>query len=75
MHPANTLFDYMTLRAEHEGVEHQLSKLWYQQNFDAGIRRFFNVTVDDSGVLLADTEQPEFFQQWNNHLQQAASRN
>lgn len=52
---------YMKARADFEQVEWCLTEEWLQDHFDAGIRVFFGVTVDDDGELLSDTEQPTFF--------------
>lgn len=55
------LSKYMTARAAHEGVEWALSDEFLQEQFDAGFRNFFGVELDDTGALLADRQQPEFF--------------
>ena len=56
------LSDYMQARAAFEGVKWVLTESYLQQQFDAGIRVFFGVRITSAGELLADDQQPIFFE-------------
>jgi hypothetical protein len=55
------LFAYMTARAKYERTEHTLTIEWYESHFCDGIRRFFNVSLDDNGNILGDSENKTFW--------------
>ena len=62
------LFAYMSARAKHEGTEHTLTPEWYEMNFWAGVKSFFNVHLDDDGNLLQDTENTAFWNQYQGRM-------
>jgi hypothetical protein len=55
---------YMRARAAMEGVAWELTNAWLQDQFDAGFRLFFGVTVTHEGTLVKDVQQPLFFADW-----------
>lgn len=59
------VYNYIKSRAKYEGVKFQLTRRFFQDNFDLGIRSFFMVEIDDNGKLLEDNQFPEFFKQYN----------
>lgn len=71
----DALHSYMVFRAKEEGTGHELSREWYLLQFNAGCRLFFGITLNDSGVLLSDEQQPAIFNKWQQKLQQEAGRN
>jgi hypothetical protein len=61
---AAQIFDYMEFRARQEGQVHELPVAYYQQLLDNGFRSFFGIEVGPGGLLKADTQQPELFEEW-----------
>jgi len=61
---AKTLWHYLKVRADFEGVKLGLSPAYLQAWFNRGTRWFFGVLLDDSGKLLSDEQQPTFFQHY-----------
>lgn len=53
------LTDYMRYRADAEGVAWCMPDDFLQMNFDAGIRLFFGVQIDDSGQIIDDDQNPK----------------
>lgn len=68
MNRMKKLVHYMKSRAAFEGVEWSLTGSFLQQSFDQGIRTFFGVDVDEKGDLLADSQQPDFFETYHRKM-------
>lgn len=57
----------MEARAKFEGVEWAMSELLLQAAFDEGVRSFFGVELSETGELLVDHQQPQFFKSYHNN--------
>ncbi|WP_297809745.1 hypothetical protein [uncultured Methylophaga sp.] len=55
------LYAYMTHRAQDEGVTNRLPIDFFRESLEHGIREVFGVVVDENGQLIADKENPKFF--------------
>ena len=66
IHPSRKLVAYMKFRARSEKNRWSLSNRFIADLFDAGFRRFFNVTVTDDGTILSDEENPAAFESYKN---------
>ena len=62
------ILEYLKLRAELEGVEHDLTQGFFEGYLRGGYRRFFGVIVDSKGIVLEDqeNESPELMKHWKN---------
>lgn len=49
-------------------VEWALTDGFLQNYFDRGVRHFFGVTIDKSGKLLSDDQQPDFFKKYQQRV-------
>lgn len=49
---------YMRYRAHTEGVAFELSDEFLQLNYDAGIRVFFGVLLNEAGDIIEDAQNP-----------------
>ncbi|MDA9608508.1 hypothetical protein N9S24_00445 [SAR86 cluster bacterium] len=58
--------DYLKYRANHEGVPLALEEGFILESFHVGVRFFFGVTIDDSGLPMHDAQQPYdgFLDEW-----------
>ena len=56
---AGRLHDYLTERAEREGVAMKLDERWFEGMLRLGAERMFGITWDDEGELAADEQEPE----------------
>ncbi len=61
---SRSLHRYMTARAAHEGVQYRLDPEFFLIGLEFGVRNFFKVSVNSTGELYQDDEQPEFFRTW-----------
>jgi hypothetical protein len=64
MHSARkvkSLYNYLMARAAYEKVDWGLPMVFFSHGFDLGMRCYFGVLVDDDGTMLADYQQPSFF--------------
>jgi hypothetical protein len=59
------LSEYMEARAKFEGVEWAMPELLLQTAFNEGVRSFFGVELSETGKLLADHQQPQFFRRYH----------
>ena len=60
------ILEYLKLRAELEGVEHDLTEDFFESHLRGGFRRFFGVIVDSEGVVIEDQENQssELMKHW-----------
>lgn len=66
---------YMKLRAEHEKQQWKLTTRFLEQHFKRGVRTFFGVHLGENGELLADEQQPAFFEGYKTALALKSMRN
>lgn len=62
------IYYYMKERAAHENMKFELDKKFFLNHFTIGVRRFFNVYLNDDGQIIRDTENPEFFKYYKTIL-------
>lgn len=60
------LYRYMIKRAAFEKVPFEFDVTTFERWFDAGIRLFFGVELDENGTILGDRQQREFFRRYQN---------
>ena len=62
------LVEYMKLRSSIEKVEWGMTDEQMEEMFDMGVRHIFGVSIDNSGNLLLDDQEPYggFLDNWNN---------
>ena len=62
------LVEYMKLRSSIEKVEWGMTDEQMEEMFDMGVRYIFGVSIDNSGNLLLDDQEPYggFLDNWNN---------
>ena len=60
------ILEYLKLRAELEGVEHDLTEEFFESLLRGGFRRFYGVIVDSEGVVIEDQENQssELMKHW-----------
>jgi hypothetical protein len=61
LHTAQQLRAYMTFRAGHEGMVHDLLEHWYLDRVLMGCVKFFGVRIGAHGELLSDELRPALF--------------
>jgi hypothetical protein len=62
------LTEYMKYRAEMEHTSLVLPEDFLQGHFDAGIRRFFGVLIDESGEIIEDVQNPSALESYRSNL-------
>lgn len=60
---AQQFHDYMSYRAQREGMSYELTVDFFQTHMDAGCLSFFGVKAGPHG-LKSDSQQPELFKEW-----------
>lgn len=60
---AELLYDYMTFRAEKEGLKHELDIDFYLDNIECGVKSFFGITLGPRGIK-DDAQQPILLEEW-----------
>jgi hypothetical protein len=60
---AADLDQYMTFRAAKEEQEYSLGAALFEHGLKAGIRLFFGIEVDETGIVC-DHRQPKVFLEW-----------
>ena len=62
------LIEYMKVRSTIEEVEWGMPDEQMEMMFDMGVRYIFGVSIDNSGNLLSDDQEPYggFLDRWNN---------
>lgn len=61
----NRLLVYLKGRSIYEDKGFDLNPRILEAFFSSGIREFAGVKVDDTGNLICDKTNPEFFKEWN----------
>ena len=58
MFTTTKLFNYLKIRSKIENVPFEIDEKYFEKLFKSGIRMFFGVMVDDSGLLIFDFQEP-----------------
>jgi len=69
-----SLYNYLMARAAYENVGWEIPMTFFSHGFDLGVRCYFGVLIDDEGTMLADDQQPAFFNSYTSKHGTAKSK-